>query len=98
MMNFVIGYFRSKFGDLDTARRQYKILENNMFYGYVRLAERVHGKENWQILVKQTLDQIDFSESNSIWTEVAISSTTLAPKYIRKISNYFVELSMKEGA
>jgi hypothetical protein len=88
VLNYIIYYFRDKYGDLDVARKQYKILTNNIFYGYIALAGKTFNHPNWEQNINSALNMIDFSNSNTGWKEISVDSLS-RPK-VKELTNLFV--------
>jgi hypothetical protein len=89
VMNYVIGYFRERYGDLDKAKEKYEILTNNMFYGYIALAGKTFGQDDWESVVEETLKKIDFSKYNPIWKEIMLESNNIQKRNIRTLIQHF---------
>jgi hypothetical protein len=89
VMNYVIGYFRETYGNIDEAKKEHEILNNNMFYVYIAIAKSVYGKDDWEMEVGQKLQSIDFSKNNPLWQEFAIDSHNITKRNIKNLVQHF---------
>jgi len=56
----------------------------NIFMGYIALSAKTFNNDDWKEEVKQTLNSIDFSESNSLWNEIGVLNPKDATKPLRE--------------
>lgn len=61
----------------DTTQKTSYINHKNMFAGYIALSERLYGIKNWQSILENALDKVDFSTKNSYWKDIGIDSNNM---------------------
>jgi hypothetical protein len=89
VINFIVKYFRDRYGNIDEARKEYNILQNNMFYGYLVMAGKVYNRDDWQDEVRRILDNTDFSKGNPLWKKMSIESAILPKRGFDSLVKYF---------
>jgi hypothetical protein len=99
-INEILGYFRDYIGNLDskTNKQKYVILEDRMFIGYIAILAEIYGKSEWEVILQNTLKNIDFNRDNLLWQRLNIEShNVLKPAAVKKISESFV-IAVRKGA
>lgn len=93
--NEILGELFEKYDSIEDIKEKTVYLENNAFIGYIALLSDIQFKDNWKSLLQKSLDNINFSRNNADWTPMELFSTKINKTVVRKISNYFVEGSVK---
>ena len=96
--NIIIGVNHEKFNEkLFEARENSYISSNNMFIGYIVLANELKQKygEGWQDELQAILGKLDFSKTNDTWKTIGIENN-INLSTIKKIATYFKSL-VEEG-
>lgn len=83
---------------LKETRKNSYIADDNMFIGYIALAQALNEKynENWKENLQIILKQIDFRKTNPRWTKIGIESR-LNQRTVKRIADYFRSLVLKGG-
>jgi hypothetical protein len=86
------------FLDSKTNKQKYVILEDRMFIGYIAILAEIYGKSEWEVILQNTLKNIDFNRDNLLWQRLNIEShNVLKPAAVKKISESFV-IAVRKGA
>ena len=95
--NELIGILKEKYDTDDLTRTSEKsvCVDNNIFIGYIALLSNIQNSENWKSILEKTINGIDFSRSNKEWEFIEVSSNRINKSIIKKISNYFIERSVR---
>lgn len=90
--NELVGIYSDEFTNLKSSKEKCYITHPNMFIGYVALASKLKGKNNWEDELEDILSKIDFSKSNKIWSQLNIDKPRLSKRQKLYIINYFSNL------
>jgi len=63
-----------------------------MFAGYIALSERLYGVKDWEDLLEEILNQIDFSVKNSFWKDIGISDSDMKKSTRNNLYKFFQKL------
>lgn len=88
--NVLVSYYPGELlRNIKENRKKNYINNQSVFAGYIAIASEIMGKQDWEDILMDTLDNIDFSKSNPVWKELHIEKKKYTKGYIQDISNYF---------
>jgi len=91
VMDYIIGLNVEEFIERPDASQTY-INHKNMFSGYVALSERLYDVKNWEDLLEEILNQIDFSVKNPFWKDIGISDSDMKKSTRNNLYKFFQKL------
>jgi len=91
VMDCIIGLHVEEFIEHPDASQTY-INHKNMFAGYIALSERLYGVKDWEDLLEEILNQIDFSVKNSFWKDIGISDSDMKKSTRNNLYKFFQKL------
>ena len=93
--DYLIGTYAEEFIVNPYVIKETSLINNkNMFYGYIALSKQLQGNSNWEELMKQKIESIDFSITNKLWKDIGLlnNKNKDASKVLRnKLYKLFVE-------
>lgn len=92
--DYLMGYYVEEFITNHYKVKEISMINNkNMFFGYIALSAKLMDNKDWQNILIQKMQSIDFSRDNPLWKEIGIVQNNKdANKAQRnKIYNLFVE-------
>ena len=91
--NYLMGYFIDDFITKPYEVKKHSYINNmNMFYGYIALSAKLQNNSQWKDILKQKIESIDFSKSNSMWKDIGIIGERKINKTIKnKLYKLFTE-------
>ena len=73
--DYLMGTYDGEFIANPYTIKETSLINNkNMFYGYIALSKQLQGNSNWEELMKQKIESIDFSIDNKLWKDMALSN------------------------
>ena len=73
--DYLMGTYAEEFIANPYTIKETSLINNkNMFYGYIALSKQLQGNSNWEELMKQKIESIDFSIDNKLWKDMALSN------------------------
>ncbi len=100
--NYVIDFNKELFENNKKSQKDFITTRENTFIGYITIAKELYGVDDWQDILLDILDKIDFNIKNEQWQELRLDiNLTLNPRQKNRIREYFKEVTqeytMKEG-
>ena len=93
VVDYVIGLHAEEFIEHSEAtKKESYINHKNMFAGYVALSERLYEVKDWEDLLEEILNQIDFSVKNSFWKDIGISDSDMKKSTRNNLYKFFQKL------
>jgi len=93
VMDYVIGLYAEEFIEhAEATKKESYINHKNMFAGYVALSERLYEVKDWEDLLEEILNQIDFSVKNSFWKDIGISESDMKKSTRNNLYKFFQKL------
>ena len=95
--DYLMGTYAEEFiANPYTIKETSMINNKNMFYAYIALSKQLQGNSNWEELMKQKIESIDFSISNKLWKDIGLlnNKNKDASKVLR---NKLYKLFTEEG-
>lgn len=91
VIDYIIGLHVEEFIERPDASQSY-ISHKNMFAGYVALSEKLYGVKNWEDILEEILNQIDFSSKNSFWKDIGLLEVDMKKSTRNNLYKFFSKL------
>lgn len=100
---YLVNFYNEFAGQLSEAfelsipdsRKIYTTLHGNMFILTTYLAIKLYKKDDWQIILSDILQNIDYSVNNELWKELGFKGSKITKNNIKNIYQYVDDLVSK---
>ncbi len=91
--NYLMGYYVDEFIVKPYEVKKDSYINNMyMFYGYIALSAKLQNDSNWQEVLKQKIESINFNKHNELWKSIGIIEENKINKTTKnKLYNLFFE-------
>lgn len=88
--NLLVSYFPEELRkNIAKGRDENYVNHLNTFIGYVAIASEIMDKNNWEDILEDTLNNINFNKDNLEWKEIDITKKKLTKSLIKEVSEFF---------